>query len=210
MFRSAIVGLAEAIIRFTATSSPSWEVTMHCRTADGSANTGATLDGLAAALANLVTVTFPTTIVNPLNQIASVVARDLSPALLPDSVTLTPVVGTRAGATIANDSTLVVTQKTAKVGRAYRGRCYFSGLTSFDLVSPSEFSVATAEEFEDYVEQWRGACVAAAPKSYLPVIYHRPKVGHPKPQDDTTDAITSNLGRTVIASQRRRTRPIRR
>jgi len=209
-FRSAIVGLAEAILNFNAVSSPSWQVTMHVRTADGSANTVAKLDGLAAALANLVSVTFPTTMLNASNSFAGVTARDLSPALLPDSFIAEAINGTRAGGALANDSTLVVTQKTAQVGRSFRGRCYFSGLAPSDLDSVSAFKASVAEEFEDYVEQWRNACVAAAPQSYTPVIYHRRAGSSGVPAADSTTPITSNLGRIVVASQRRRTLPIRR
>jgi len=208
--RSALDGLSEAIIVFAADASPNWEITMHCRTADGSANTAAKLIGLRDALTNLVTVTWPTTIVNAHTQIIETVARDLSPARLPDATQTVAVVGTRGGQYLANDSTLVVTKLTAKVGRAFRGRNYFSGRVGPDLVSQSSFDSAVAEEYEDYQEQLRTAIVGAAPQSYTPVIYHRKAGQGNVPPADTVDPITGSFGRILVASQRRRTRPIRR
>lgn len=201
--RSSIAGLVVVKVQYIAGGIP-WEYTIHARTNDNSANTNAKMAGVSEAVALAVDNT-AAALVNNANALVGVTTTDLSPALLPDAVYVDSVSGTRGTALVPQSSCVVVTKRTASVGRAFRGRCYISGGVAADLdATGTEWDSGYASAAKDQVQDAVNAIAAASPTAYKAVIWHRAAGQGGVPAADTTTDITSLLGRTELAQQKSR------
>jgi hypothetical protein len=71
-------------------------------------------------------------------------AIDMSAQGGAQAITLNSGTGTLAGASIPANAAMVVSQRTAKRGRSYRGRAYLSGLAAGNLVNAVDANVTSA------------------------------------------------------------------
>lgn len=201
--RSALSGLVVARVRFSAGGIP-WEFTMHGRTNDSSANTSAKMAGLASEIDGAVSGLVAARL-NDANTWTGVAIQDLSPARLPDEEVAESTAGTRGSDLVPQSSCVVVTKRTAKIGRAFRGRCYLSGGIASDLDSSgTEWDAGWATSEEQLVDAVRGAFGTASPQAYTAVIYHRKAGQDNDPPADTVTPITAVVGRTELGQQKSR------
>lgn len=203
MPESALDGLC--VVRFIYTqSSNQMVVTHHVRTGAASANTDAGLDGLAAAVAGWFDTVSAQALFNSQVELTQTEVADLSPTALETRITPSGEAGDR-GTPLSSVTAAVVTKRTGFQGRAFRGRCYFPGGTESDLSGNGlQWDGSYVASLANYLDDFATAISTASPVEYAPVLWHRTGYGDPVTGVDTVTPVTSYLGRTRMATQRRR------
>lgn len=198
---SAIVGLVVANFAWVA-GGVGWETTLHMTTVSGDPNDPTGMQDLADAL-DVPVSGFPGAW-NNANQYLGVTVHDLSSTLIPEKTASSAVTGTRGTALTPQESCIVATLDTGKIGRAFRGRMYFSGGVAGDLDNGgTDWAQAYADDIDTLVSAIFTAALGA-PTEYVPVIYHRAAGQGGVPAADTATVVTGERARTELAVQKRR------
>jgi len=130
-------------------------------------------------------------------------ARDLSTEAgsYAETVLSPPLQGEATGSGVPTNSCMSVTKKTAKIGRSFRGRTYWSGIPSTGLLDTHTFGSTYAAQVTDAFTAWIAAIVSDVPSVPVVISYQQGgvglAVGEPTP-------ITAWVGRQPTATQRGR------
>jgi len=113
-----------------------------------------------------------------------------------------PIQGGQTSPSLPNNCALVVTKRTLKRGRSYRGRIYHPGLVE-GFVTGNNVLGATATAIRDAWDNFRGINLPVAVDDALMVVLSYYENNAPRAQGEAT--LVENLTvNTVVDSQRRR------
>jgi len=125
-------------------------------------------------------------------ELREVVVRPVAPSLLAPRFFTTNIPGTVAEASLANQTALVVSKRTALAGPKHRGRTYLPGMPRGALVD-GQFTAAWVENIREAFDEFNVVTVNAIDW----VMKHVYKEG-PIPVDDwTAQVITQYVGRRI-------------
>lgn len=133
-----------------------WHVVLH-----GAKPTSGLVDqALATTLANAFTTALTSsgwvTHLPPATQFDGVTVKDLTSANLPEfNSNIAPTAGTGTAAAAPLNAAVVVTLRTAKAGRQWRGRSYLGGFGSDALTTPTQIAGAAGTAAAAFVEACR-------------------------------------------------------
>lgn len=117
---------------------------------------------------------------------------------LPPRLALETVAGAGPGAlfqeSMPTSIAVVVSKRTILAGRAYRGRCYFAGISAAHEID-SQLTTAGALVWDDVATGMETSLIASG-YTFVPVVFHR--------GDGTSTDIISSLVRLPFRNQRRR------
>jgi len=132
----------------------------------------------------------------------SVKVTDLTSQFAPVvfSTNTLPASGAVGGAALTNQACFVMSMKTAKRGRSFRGRNYIPSIPPAGLATPTSWSGSevTAQE-----SAYNDLALAAATAGWTPVILSRQENGVRR-TTGVAEPITEYIGRTAVGTQRRR------
>jgi len=111
-----------------------------------------------------------------------------------------PLAGSGATSPATTNTALVVSFKTDKRGRAFRGRNYIAGLLAAELATADEWGATIVADMVSYYNGMFGDLGAAG---FTAVVLSRQENGVRRTVGEPTQ-ITAVLGRTAIGTQRRR------
>ncbi len=132
----------------------------------------------------------------------NVKATDLTTETSPvvNSTAGLPVNGGVSTGAVTNQVALVVSFKTALRGRSYRGRNYIMGVPTADLSTTTEYTAAAANVF---ASKYLDLVTTLVPPGNVHVILSRFNNGVRRTIGVAT-AVTEYIGKTPVATQRRR------
>lgn len=207
MSESALDGLVVIRVEGFHATNPA-QITIHARTGAASANTSAGMQGLADAVAAWgVSATGLKALMSQTQAyLQQVTVQDLSPTGLDSEIAIMDVQGGVTGvAAVTPGVSQVVTLRTGLQGRAFRGRSYIYGRTINDLnAAGNAWTPTAASEATTVFGLLLDAVAMATPVEYAVGIWHRAAGEGGNPAADTFTPVTNVLGRTPLASQRRR------
>lgn len=127
---------------------------------------------VASAAAVLTAGTTTTGLMSQSWSIDRVTIRDLRIPNQPEFSSTVGVVGTNTSQTLPSSNAVVVTLRTAKAGRSFRGRTYIPGWSAFAVTATGAISSTAREAAEDFITGLQAGVAAEIPGAVL-VVYSR-------------------------------------
>lgn len=180
------------------TAGQNWQFCLSARKTSGGAITSGDLTAAAQAGVDWWNNTFKAGI-RPGTTLRQVRAVDETSQGAPVGIITVGNAGTSAGGDVPLNAALVVSQRTAKRGRSYRGRAYISGLAD-NLASEVDFTSTVANLLATWFGTLKTNLVAAGFTMVVATKHHNGVIVTPAELNDVTAFVVD----THVDSQRRR------
>jgi hypothetical protein len=191
---------AQIVLNFQQTDAKSAHIVLYGRYAGAFHGTVAEANAIYTAMFSTASWTTLAGFLAPTFAVTGITIRDVNPldgsgAIVTSNLTTGP--GTSASPAIPGEVSLVVTKRTAKQGRSFRGRMYFAGWATNALGAGDVAAAAAVTALQNWATNLVGSSMSASGYTHVlglqaRAAYVSPITGTPFPaRDATSEAITA-------------------